>query len=116
MRSSTGPRSAAAVTSDGNPRGFPRETCASCHADIVWARTTSGAAMPVDAEPTRGANVRLRWENSDARAEVVKAALAFGSTGLHLSHFVTCPKADQWRRRGGKAFDQTAARRHIRGK
>lgn len=96
-------------------RGFPIEQCRSCNANIIWARTSSGRPMPVDAEPTRSANVRLRWEGSEVKADVVKVALAFGSTGNRLSHFVTCPKADQWRRRGGRAFDPASARRHIKG-
>lgn len=98
------------------PEHFPVDECRSCNAKIIWARTSGGKTMPVDEEPARGANVRLSWEGSQVRADVVRAQLAFGSTGLRLSHFVTCPKADQWRRRGGKAFDPAAARRHIRGK
>jgi hypothetical protein len=101
---------------DPTTRGFPTENCRSCDAAIIWARTSSGSIMPVDAEPVKGANVRLRWEGSNVQAAVVKASLAFGSTGLRLSHFVTCPKADQWRRRGGKTMDPASARRHIRGK
>lgn len=95
--------------------GFATDTCKSCGAAIIWARTSAGKPMPVDAALTRGANVRLRWEGSDVRADVVKASLAFGSTDTRMSHFVTCPKADQWRRRAGKSFDDAAARRHIKG-
>lgn len=95
--------------------GFPTDACKGCGAAVVWARTASGAAMPVDAVPTPGANVRLSWEGSDVRAHVVKAQFAFGSKTNHLSHFVTCPKADEWRRKGGRAMDPGAARRRIRG-
>jgi len=104
------------VTTPSNPDGFPIDACKSCNARIIWARSSNGKLMPVDAEPVRGANVRLTREGQDVRANVVRPQLAFGSTGLRHSHFVTCPKADQWRRRGGKAHDEAAARRHIRGK
>lgn len=94
---------------------YPTDNCKACGASIIWARASTGRAMPVDAYPTRGANVRLRWEGQEVKAEVVRAQLAFGSTSNHLSHFVTCPKADEWRRSGGKSFDPAAANRRIRG-
>lgn len=94
---------------------YPTDDCKACGKPIIWTRTSAGKAMPVDVYPTRGANVRLRWEGSEVKADVVRAQLAFGSTTNHLSHFVTCPNADEWRRKGGKQFDPTSANRRIRG-
>jgi hypothetical protein len=45
-------------------------TCRSCGVPIYWARTPSGRAMPVN------------FPNA---------------VGDMVSHFVTCPHADQWR-------------------
>ena len=97
------------------PEHFPTDDCRACGAAIIWARTVNGKAMPVDAQPSKNANVRLTFEGQGVRAHVVKATLAFGSTTNRLSHFVTCPKADEWRRKAGKSFDTTAAMRRIRG-
>lgn len=100
---------------DDTARGFPVAQCRACDADIIWARTSSGKAMPVDAALTAGANVLLRWEGSDVAARVLNASHAFGTRDTRLSHFVTCPKADEWRRKNGRAMDPVAARRRIRG-
>lgn len=88
---------------------WPTEQCRTCHAPIIWTTTDRGRPMPVDAQPARGGNVALRWAADappDARPDappavlssVVKPALAYGRTDLHLSHFVKCPHADRWRR------------------
>lgn len=98
------------------PEGhFPTDLCKACNAAIIWARTVNGRPMPVDAEPVPNANVRLSWEGTEVKAAVVKAMLAFGTTTNRMSHFVTCPKADEWRRKNGRAMDPTAARKRIRG-
>lgn len=97
------------------PRGFPVDDCRTCNARIIWARTVNGKAIPVDADVSKAGNVRLSWESADVKAEVIGPAHAFGQTGLRASHFVTCPNADEWRRKGGKSFDATAAHRRIRG-
>lgn len=94
---------------------FPTEDCRGCGAPIIWARTVNGRPMPVDKDTRAGGNVRLSWEGSDVRAYVVKATLTFGATNLRTSHFVTCPKADEWRRKNGRSFDPAAANRRIRG-
>ena len=53
--------------------------CHSCHAPIVWLTTRAGKHMPVDA------------------AGVLADDRQFDST-RHISHFATCPNANQHRR------------------
>ena len=74
--------------------------CTGCGADIIWCVTERGKAMPVDAEPVPDGNVELRPDGDKTWAIVHGAGnRPLGVDALHLSHFVTCPKADQFRRR-----------------
>lgn len=70
--------------------------CRSCGADIVWALTTNGKRMPVDAEPSAEGNIRLRNAGGHVFADVV-APLSHDR--LRLSHFATCPSFAKHRRR-----------------
>jgi len=58
-------------------------TCKSCGAQIVWAKTASGRAMPLDARPER----RVVLDGGVAR--VVDA---------YVAHWATCPHAGEHRR------------------
>jgi hypothetical protein len=79
---------------------FQTSPCATCQAAVIWAETEAGKRMPVDPEPAAKGNVRLHERPDDVPlAVVLKPADLFGKTGLHLSHFVTCPDADTFRRR-----------------
>lgn len=51
--------------------------CKSCDAAIVWAKTTSGASIPLDLQTVR-----------------IIAGRRYART-----HFATCPHSKQWRRR-----------------
>jgi hypothetical protein len=53
--------------------------CRSCSAAIIWLTTTSGKAMPVDADS-------------------VKADDTTFDHARHVSHFATCPNATHHRR------------------
>lgn len=76
-------------------------TCASCGASVVWVLTVRGVRMPVDAVPSPDGTLRL--------VGVPPTAIAVGRTvdlldttddGVrHVSHFATCPNADQHRRK-----------------
>jgi len=84
--------------------------CRSCNAPIVWARTTNGKAIPVDAEdmggwtsPTRfddgnlhptGERVRATGDQTVMVVEHVPA----GTGRYYRSHFTSCPDAADWRR------------------
>ena len=60
----------------------PFEThCRSCQALIVWFRTSSGKRMPVNADTTKP---------TDAEHQL--------DLKRHVSHFATCPAADQHRK------------------
>jgi hypothetical protein len=78
------------------------QRCRSCPADIVWAVTTRGRPMPVDAEPHPDGNIRLipRMGLTTPRAEVVTEPRP--GEQLRHSHFTTCPDAGQHRRPRGK--------------
>lgn len=82
-----------------------RTTCRSCTAPIVWASTSDGNAMPVDADPTPPGTVvftgRDHIDTGIHRPEVVVLTqddLFTDPTSRHTSHFATCPDADTWRR------------------
>ncbi len=70
-----------------------------CSADIIWARTNAGKAMPVDAVPVDNGNVLLRpWPGRDEpEAHVVNMPERFDAP-RYTSHFVTCPAAASFRR------------------
>lgn len=74
------------------------DTCNSCGAAILWAITGLGRRMPVDAAPHPDGNLVMVYDAAAGhwRAEVVSTDAA---PDLHRAHFVTCPDADQWRRR-----------------
>jgi hypothetical protein len=71
-------------------------TCRGCSAPILWIRTASGKAMPVDAEPVRQAGKAVLW-NPDGTQAMPDAE--FVTVG-HQSHFATCVKAHEFRRKG----------------
>jgi hypothetical protein len=54
--------------------------CKSCRARIIYLQTNNNKRMPVDADTV------------DAEDEVYEQ-------GKHVSHFSTCPNADEWRRK-----------------
>jgi hypothetical protein len=79
-------------------------TCRTCRASIMWAFTTSGKRIPVDADPVPDGNLALlpsTMLGQDPTAIVVApGAQLLGDDGVrYVSHFVTCPYADQHRRR-----------------
>lgn len=75
--------------------------CRSCGALIVFARTTKGTLMPLDAEPTADGNVTLEHTGPGLPlAQVHGAASLFeGHTDgvRYMPHHATCPQADEWR-------------------
>jgi len=67
--------------------------CGSCGAAILWCKTESDRAMPLDAEPVPDGNV---WINALGRAVVVQKGTAI-SPPSYKSHFATCPNAAKHR-------------------
>ncbi len=75
-------------------------TCSSCGASIVWAVTEKGKPIPIDAEPVAEGNVYLRGADDPRNPPV--ASMAFtkqpaSAAGPYVTHFVTCPNADEHR-------------------
>ena len=62
--------------------------CRSCHAEIIWARTSAGKKMPLDAKTLLGFRIVAR--ETPGELECV-------TQQIHLSHFATCPNANQHR-------------------
>mgnify|MGYP000211004546 CR=1 FL=1 len=69
--------------------------CRSCGAQIVWATTGHGKAMPLDAEPAADGNVRLDRGVAVVLGDLERTAHA---GPLYRSHHSTCPQAKDWRR------------------
>lgn len=78
--------------------------CKSCGAPIVWIKMAGGKSMPCDADQV------LYWQQAGGsqkivtpNGEVLSAELRGDpdkATGIgYISHFATCPNADQHRRR-----------------
>lgn len=65
-------------TNEAHERRITR--CRSCRAKIIWFKTDAGKNMPVDADTV---------EADDDELDLSR----------HVSHFATCPNANQHRRR-----------------
>ena len=74
----------------------PLARCRSCKAAVYWAVTGTGAAMPVDAEPSADGTLSLRWNGRRVLAVYVDASF---SGPRRLAHFARCPDAGKWRKR-----------------
>ena len=80
-------------------------TCKSCGAEIIWIETVNGKKMPCDPEQVvytaqKGGPLKIVTPNG----EVLSARQEIGSpltTGVgYISHFSTCPYANQHRKKG----------------
>lgn len=76
--------------------------CRSCGASIVWAITSSGKAMPVDAAPSENGTLVLTLVGGEQHVRVVPSD---DPRPRFRAHFATCPDAESWRHRtkGGTA-------------
>jgi hypothetical protein len=75
--------------------------CRSCGAEIIWAKTKSGKAMPIDAKPSPNGNLVLRKLAGGRDCHV--GIFAVGPDAPHVepryvSHFSTCPQANKHRK------------------
>jgi len=68
--------------------------CRACNAEIIWAVTDSGKRMPLDAEPAERPTGVFALDTSCDPPHATSAA----HQPVYLSHFVTCPNADQHRK------------------
>lgn len=76
-------------------------TCGSCDAPIVWAKTSKGALMPIDAQPADDGNLAVhRDDQGELHARVLKAGDSTAEWEKRgTSHWATCPNAEQHRRK-----------------
>lgn len=89
--------------------------CRSCGAEVIWAITTNGKRMSVDALPREDGNIMLTeypasaGQSSSAsdghiEAEYVNPTLfeewdvPAPEPRQYASHFTTCPEAAHWRK------------------
>ena len=74
--------------------------CTACAAPIRWARSIHSRPVPLNARPDslRG-NVRLDGDLAFVLAGEELDAARRAGTPLYLSHFVSCPAADAFRKR-----------------
>lgn len=73
--------------------------CSSCSARIVWTVTAKGKRMPVDAEPREDGTFVLRGQGDDHPPLALHKRESRGREPLYVSHFATCPNADEHRKR-----------------
>ena len=78
--------------------------CRSCHAPIRWARTEHGRKIPLDVveapAATRHGLFALRdlASSEGPLAIAVSRAQVMPGDPLYVSHFATCPNANEHRR------------------
>ena len=80
-----------------------RRVCSSCGAPIIFAVSSLGNNMPVDAEPAPGGNLRLDFAESPPRAKVVGTSIDLldptDDGARRYAHHATCPQASERRRK-----------------
>lgn len=76
--------------------------CWSCHKPIEWGRTAAGKPIPLDPEPVADGNLAIAREGVDGDLPLVRVVKAdeeiWTSEWRGISHFVTCPTANQHRK------------------
>lgn len=87
--------------------------CKSCKAPVIWAETSAGKRMPIDATPVADGNLRLMHGPGSGKVLVITGAPPEGSEEPRfVSHFSTCPEAVRFRReRKAKGNGQRRASR-----
>lgn len=71
--------------------------CRGCGAPMFFARTGSGARIPLDAEPSRDGEYTLEGDDTNPVAYKLPNDAAATYTGdKYVSHFKTCPKASSF--------------------
>ncbi len=76
--------------------------CRSCKAKIIFAKTSNGNFIPLDAEPSQNGTMAVvgglaSYVPKDRIEEVTASGVK-----LYESHFATCPNSKQHRKQKGK--------------
>ena len=66
--------------------------CRSCKAEIIWVETIGGSKVPLDAKAEKRYVDEVLGPAGQTGGKVVLV-------DTYLSHFVTCPQADEWRKK-----------------
>ena len=74
-----------------------RTICNSCHQPVWWKLTSNGKRMPIDPDPVPDGNLILDGENTVLVIGPIDV-LADPDTARYVSHFATCPNADEHRK------------------
>lgn len=79
------------------------QQCRSCRARIRWVSTTHGRSMPIDPDPVPDGNLILTYPSPGSVLAIVvdPNALMLDDPPRYVSHFSTCPNADQHRKPRG---------------
>lgn len=77
--------------------------CRSCDAEVIWATSQTGKAMPLNAKPDPFGNVKV-YGRPGAVSAVVLAGDALEETRrlgvpLYMPHHATCPQGRAWRKK-----------------
>lgn len=74
--------------------------CRSCGAPILWAQTVNDRRIPIDADPVDDGNLVLTYPSPGTALALVvdPAQTTLGDPPRYISHYVTCPDADSWRK------------------
>lgn len=73
-------------------------TCKSCNAEIEWVETMHGRAMPLDVGPAPALATRGIFAVVAGKARTYTPEDARLVRERRVSHFSTCPNADEWRK------------------
>lgn len=74
--------------------------CKSCGKEIIWVNTKRGKSMPCDAAPIRFSRAEKGELFVTPFGEVVSGVRCSTSDEIgYISHFATCPNANQHRKR-----------------
>jgi hypothetical protein len=68
--------------------------CKTCLQQIVWGVTANGKRVPLDPAEKRYVLLHML----EGPAGVARSDDEYGMVDTHLSHFATCPQADQHRK------------------
>jgi hypothetical protein len=71
--------------------------CRACEAPIMFTLTEKGRMLPVNVAPVKDGTGNLRLEHRQAGPPL--SFVVKPGEGTHVSHFATCPKAPQFRRK-----------------
>lgn len=99
------------ATQSSARRRWRRRRCNSCGAVVIWARTESGAPMPLNPEPAAGGNIELFAPPGTVEPIATIVRPDQDPNGARLfevdvrerwrPHWATCPQSEEWRGRYG---------------